>query len=617
MGGRAALFASIVLAFAGVSSTAAAAPEKCQIGWFAQLPVTMVGMRARVPVKINGVSLPFTVDSGSFFSIMNRETVSRLKLPTQMAPFGYYIRGAGGSDNRVDVATVHSFDLEGLAIPDVKFLALPSVEPGSAGLLGQNVLSLFDTEYDLNNGVIRLMKPSSGCAHAMVAYWAGDKFVGEVSVQPITPEQRHLRGEAKINGQTVRVIFDTGASSSVLRLSSAQRLGFRVDGPGVEARGPARGIGPRAAEVWVAPFDSVDIGGEKIEHTQLQVASIDLDDADMLLGADFFLSHRVYVSKQQRKIYFTYNGGPVFHLTPRTQQAASAPPPAAAAGGPPAAGPETPPPPPAADQFADTPTDAAGYIRRGEASMSRRDYAAALTDFDKAVQLDPKTPRNFVERARARIALRQPVFAMNDFNAALAINPAAPGALIGRGQLYLISRDLPHAQADFDAAVKADPNLVMTVGQIYANAGRFQPAIADYDAWISAHADAEHIADALGARCRVRVLWGQELDKALADCDAALRKGPRTANLLETRGLARLRRGELDPAIADFDLALKLQPKLAWALYGRGLARAGKGDKAGSDADLQAATAIAPNLPAQMKRYGIGQPGATAPATAG
>jgi hypothetical protein len=34
----------------------------------------------------------------------------------------------------------------------------------------------------------------------------------------------------------------------------------------------------------------------------------------MLLGADFLRSHRVLVAHSQRKIYFTYAGGPVFQL---------------------------------------------------------------------------------------------------------------------------------------------------------------------------------------------------------------------------------------------------------------------------------------------------------------
>ena len=47
---------------------------------------------------------------------------------------------------------------------------------------------------------------------------------------------------------------------------------------------------------------------------------LDLENADMLLGADFFLSHHVLVSNSQQKIYFTYNGGPVFMLNVKPQR---------------------------------------------------------------------------------------------------------------------------------------------------------------------------------------------------------------------------------------------------------------------------------------------------------
>jgi hypothetical protein len=32
----------------------------------------------------------------------------------------------------------------------------------------------------------------------------------------------------------------------------------------------------------------------------------------MIIGADFFMAHRIYVARSQGKIYFTYKGGPVF-----------------------------------------------------------------------------------------------------------------------------------------------------------------------------------------------------------------------------------------------------------------------------------------------------------------
>jgi hypothetical protein len=49
---------------------------------------------------------------------------------------------------------------------------------------------------------------------------------------------------------------------------------------------------------------------------------------DMLLGSDFFLSHRILISYSQRMVYLTYSGGPIFDpiKQPRSE---TAPPPAA------------------------------------------------------------------------------------------------------------------------------------------------------------------------------------------------------------------------------------------------------------------------------------------------
>jgi tetratricopeptide (TPR) repeat protein/predicted aspartyl protease len=592
----------VALATAGLGATARAA-ESCQVGKVAELPVTMAGMVPRVTLKIDGVDTTFMVDSGAFYSVLSPDTARRLKLPTRPAPFGYYVRGVGGAENRVDVATSHTFEFAGIEVPNVPFLVLPSRSFGTDGILGQNVLGLWDSEFDLGNGVIRLMKPSDGCKHANLAYWAGGKTYGAADIEPIRREDPHLRGEAMINGQKVRVIFDTGASTSVLKLSAAERLGFNPQAAGVRAAGVGGGIGARVNESFIAPFDSFEVGGEKVEHTQLRVGDIDLPNADMLLGADFFLSHRVYVSRQQRRLFFTYNGGPVFRLdrpfVRPGQVAENAP-----AGAEPAPG-AAPPPPAANEQYADTPTDAAGYTRRGEASMSRRDYAAALADFTKAADLEPKEPQHFRDRARAHLGMRQPVLAMADFDAALKLKPDDPVSLMGRGELYLASKDFNHARDDFEAAVKADPNRRPQAAAFYAASGHYDEAIAGYDAWIAAHEKAENVSSALNARCWTRAIANRELDKALADCDLALRKGPKIAAFYDSRGLVHLRRGELDLAMADYDQSLKLQPRGAWSLYGRGLAKLGKGDKAGAEADMAAATAIAPNLPNQAKRYGL------------
>jgi hypothetical protein len=46
----------------------------------------------------------------------------------------------------------------------------------------------------------------------------------------------------------------------------------------------------------------------------------------MLIGADFLRSHRVLVAHSQRRMYFTYVGGPVFRTATAPQPRSSASP---------------------------------------------------------------------------------------------------------------------------------------------------------------------------------------------------------------------------------------------------------------------------------------------------
>ena len=133
---------------------------------------------------------------------------------------------------------------------------------------------------------------------------------------------------AKIDGHTIRVDFDSGAGLSILQPSASARAGVTMNSVGTVNGGVTYGIYGKGMETFLAPFASFAIGNEEIKNTQLRVADIDLGGADMLLGPDFFLSHRILVSNSQKRVYFTYNGGPVFRLDRQGgQQTAQAGPP--------------------------------------------------------------------------------------------------------------------------------------------------------------------------------------------------------------------------------------------------------------------------------------------------
>ena len=199
---------------------------------------------------------------------------------------------------------------------------------------------------------------------------------------------------------------------------------------------------------------------------------------------------------------------------------------------------------------------------------------------------------------------------MADLGEALKLKPHDRDALMLRGGLYLSTHDSVRARADFDAALRQAPNnpdVLMSIAGAYVQAGQFETAVREYDRAIVALPKSAPLAIALNNRCWARAMWGKELDGALADCDAALKKGPRTSRILDSRGLVLLRMGQYDAAIETYDEAIRLQPKSAWSLHGRGVARHHKGLKAEGDADLAAAAVLAPDLAARAKRLGIGE----------
>ncbi len=574
-----------------------AAHADCRVSTVAELPVTMNGTRPLVPAKINGIDVHFLVDSGAFFSMISEASAQELHLHTSPAPFGFYVTGVGGSAE-AEVATVKTFTLAKADIPNVQFIVGGAEVGASAiGVLGQNVLSLGDVEYDLANGAVRLFK-TQGCARNALAYWAAGKPFSIVPIESVDTDH-HTVGQAKVNGVEVRTTFDTGAARSQLSLRAAARAGLTPDSPGAVFAGYSSGIGRRVTKSWIVPVNSFQVGDETVKNTRIRIG--DIGESAMLLGADFFLSHRVYVANSQRKLYFTYNGGPVFNLsrTPEaaSQSAAAAEP--AGEGGQAAAAPEAP---------TTEPTDADGFSRRGSAFAARHDYEHAIADYGKAIALAPAEPSYLHQRAVARLASHQPFMAMGDLDAELKLKPDDVQARLTRASLRLVGHDQVGAREDVNAAAAAaakEADVRLQQAELYMDLEQFDPAIAQFDLWIAVHGDDSRLSKAFNGRCRARGLAGRDLDKAMSDCNAAVRLTQHASVPLENRGLVHQRRGEYDQAIADFNAALATQPKNAWALYGRGVCELKTGVKAQGDADLAAAAQIAPRLAERAAKLGF------------
>ncbi|MBV8972006.1 MAG: retroviral-like aspartic protease family protein [Sphingomonadaceae bacterium] len=582
----------------------------CQIGIMATLPVTMQGLRPIVTATINGTDAPFVVDSGAFYSVITPGSARQFGLRLTSAPPGFYLQGVGGSAS-AGIATVAKFGIAGQTLDRVQFIVGGSeLGQDNTGVIGYNVLGLGDTEYDLAHGVVRLIKPT-GCTRANQPYWApgtGSEIVTEAG---IGTRATRIVARVFVNGVPIRAQFDTGAEGTAISRAAATRAGLDVDGPGAHPSGLAGGVGRQRVRQWTVPVDIVKIGDEEVRKTRLTVVDqlfARADEPEMLLGADFFLSHRVYVARDLHRLYFVYNGGNVFNLRPPVAVPSAAPGVAAPAAAIPVA---------AADPKAagkDETLTAEDLSRRGAASAARRDFAAAIADLTKAIALAPAEPRYLAERAAAYTGNHQPLLAMDDLDAALRLKPDDVPTRLRRA-VARMGRDRAGALADLDAVAAAAPreaDLRFTLGQLYGRLDELPKAIAQYDLWIPVHRDDSKQGVALDARCWSRALLGTDLDLAQKDCAAARRLLPGNPGVQDSMALIRLRRGDNAGAIADYDRILAKQPKLAWPLYGRGLAKARLG-RPDADADIAAARAIAPLLPALARNHGLAVPGDTTP----
>jgi tetratricopeptide (TPR) repeat protein len=606
------------LGIALVGFDALVAQAGCQLTPLGELPVTMIAMKPTVHAKINGTDAVFIVENSSVNNMLTPAAVAQYKLRVETGVVGS-TRDSEVPPRFVAVSTVKTLTILKIGVPFVDFFIIDLKLPDRvAGVLGQSILGTADVEYDLANGVIRLIRPKD-CSNSPLAYWsaATSKPYAVIDIKPATPLDAHMEGLAYVNGKEMKTLFETTAAYSFLTLEAAKRADITPGSVGVVPAGSGSTAGGHVTN-WLAPIGSFKIGDEEVRNTKMHVSDVALvHRADLVLGADFLLAHRVYVANSQRKLYLTYNGGRVFNLTAAqppgsdTSAAPIAAEQAAAADDAVRAGNEIPATlAPDSPSTLDNPSDAAGYARRGSASSARRDYERAMADYTRACELAPGEPEYPYQRGLVRLKLNQADLALADFDQAIKLKPNYVPALVARARLHTGSHDAPQSvAADLDAADHALPDndfARLQLASIYERVGDFPAAVRQYSKWIESHnfTDA-HMGAALNSRCWARALWGQELNEALADCDRTIRERSGVAAYYDSRGLVHLRRGEFDRSIADYDMSLKLRPQTAWSLYGRGIAKLRTGRTAEARADIAAAQALQPSIAGEAATYGI------------
>lgn len=287
------------------------------------------------------------------------------------------------------------------------------------------------------------------------------------------------------------------------------------------------------------------------------------------------------------------------------------------------------------------PTDAKAaadiYYNRGAAYASNKDYAKAVADFTKVTALTPNDKDVYITLAQTQFVASDIDGAIASYTKAIALNPDKAELVAARADLYIGKGDqASFAKADADltayeakAGNKVEPLILLSHAQIKRALGKTDAAIALYLRHQAVEKDPVQLAQStkelggvyffkpdypnaiktytefLKNNKDAGVLVNRatayrltkDVDKAMADANAALAVKPGNAAALTERGLINNKIGDnvgdadpdkagaaWDAAIADSDKAIAANPKVALAYYCKGFAAyknagtLGKGD---------------------------------------
>jgi predicted aspartyl protease len=296
----------------------AAAP--CQLVKIAELSVTMADNRPFAAVSINGHAARMLVGTGAVKSALWRPSLEPLGLHAVNSGAKFY--GINGPDE-AGVVTVRDFGLGGSVVHDIRlFVVGRGAETAFAGVLGDDFLARFDVEFDLASQVIRLFDPKN-CTGDQVVYWASS-----YSMAPLVHRSDDWPTvKVLLNGHEAQALLDSGSTVSGVSSDLMRRPGV-APGSAATAAQPISGLAVGPLDSSLAVFPTLAIGQEQIQNVRLRVADLfsrdrkrvtgsyipvdPINAPDMIIGADFFHAHRIYIARSQDRVYFTYRGGPRF-----------------------------------------------------------------------------------------------------------------------------------------------------------------------------------------------------------------------------------------------------------------------------------------------------------------
>ncbi|MDG6095547.1 aspartyl protease family protein [Acetobacter sp. AN02] len=277
----------------------AMAAEACEAHLIGEAPLRNDFGFLSVPVRPGGPAVSMVADTGSEGSLISPAVVRELNFPPD-PHIRTMVSGTGGVAGVVPNVIVPDLEIGTLrtgpvSVPVGDLPSRPEIHPPVRGLLGADILLRHDVSFDPEERMIRFWHVPEGCA-AFVPPGRWERIPAEFSGHRVVIPVR-------VDGHVIRALVDSGARSRILSVVAAEALGVTQERLARDPGGITSGIDGREKSYHWHRFSSLSVGSEVEKAPVLTVAPL-AEDFGILLGADWFAVHHVWISRRAGALFF-------------------------------------------------------------------------------------------------------------------------------------------------------------------------------------------------------------------------------------------------------------------------------------------------------------------------
>lgn len=216
--------------------------------------------------------------------------------------------------------------------------------------------------------------------------------------------------------------------------------------------------------------------------------------------------------------------------------------------------------------------------------INRKDYQAAHAGLDTLIRIAPRYTDAYLMRTEVSMKQKDTIQAITDADKAIEIDRYNPDTWASRAMLFLQRGKYPDAEQDLTESIRLSVrNTSAYINRALAryHQNNFRGAMADYD--VALDIDKENLIGHYN-RGLLRAQVGDD-NRAIEDFNFVIQAEPDNLMAVFNRGLLRDRTGDFSGAIADYSRVIDEYPNFLAGYQYRAQARRKVGDLKGADAD--------------------------------